>query len=219
MLKALIFDFDGLILDTETPEYETWRDIYREFGHDLALKEWGQIVGGTAASGFRPLPRLEELTGRGLGDLDLNLRASERNLARIVTQPALPGVLELLDAATQKGLGLAVASSSSHRWVDGHLARLGIGHYFQTVRCSDDVSHTKPEPDLYLAALRALGVAASEAAAFEDSPHGVTAARRAGLFVVAVPNAITGQLKITGESLRLKSLADFSLDRLMGNFG
>ena len=219
MIKALIFDFDGLILDTETPEYETWRDIYREFGQDLDLKTWGQIVGGVAASSFRPLPHLETLTGRDLTLLDLSARASRHNLARIAAQLPLPGVVALLETASGRGLALAVASSSPHQWVDGHLARLGIGHFFEVIKCADDVTHTKPEPDLYLAALAALGLQPDEALAFEDSPHGVTAARRAGLFVVAVPNQVTGQLKIVGESLRLGSLAELGLDELLDKSG
>ena len=144
MIKALIFDFDGLILDTETPEYEVWRAIYREFGQDLELEFWGQIVGGTAASDFQPLPYLETLTGRDLALLDLPGRASERNLARIHTQQPLPGVVGLLEAARARGLKLAVASSSPHRWVDGHLGRLGIGGFFEVVKCAEDVAHTKP---------------------------------------------------------------------------
>lgn len=215
MIKALIFDFDGLILDTETPEYETWREIYREFGHELGIEAWGQIVGGTAASDFRPLPYLQTLTGRDLTTLDLSARASQQNLTRIASQAPLPGVLATLRAARRLGLRLAVASSSPHSWVDGHLTRLGLTHFFDTIKCADDVARTKPEPDLYLAALRALGVDAMEAVAFEDSPNGVRAARAAGIFVVAIPNPVTAQLKINGESLRLDSLAELSLDELL----
>jgi len=219
LIKALIFDFDGLIIDTETPEYEVWRDIYREYGQDLALETWGQIVGGLAASDFRPLPYLQALTGRDLAGFDLPERAHERNFVRIAAQPPLPGVVEMLEAGRAKGLKLAVASSSPHRWVDGHLARLGLGHFFEAVQCAEDVASTKPEPDLYLSALRALEVGPLEALAFEDSPHGVTAARRAGIFVVAIPNKVTAQLMIAGESLRLGSLADISLDELLGKLG
>ena len=215
MIKALIFDFDGLILDTETPEFETWREIYREFGQDLNIERWGQSVGGRAISNFRPLPHLETLLERDLSPLNLSTRARERNLARILTLPPLPGVQATLRAARRLDLKLAVASSSHHAWVDGHLTRLGLTYFFQTIQCADDVPHTKPEPDLYLAALDALGVSAEEAIAFEDSPNGVTAARRAGLFVVAIPNPITAQLTFEGENLRLDSMADLSLDKLL----
>ena len=96
MIKALIFDFDGLILDTETPEFEVWRDVYREFGQDLSIETWGQIVGGMDASSFRPLPYLQTLTGRDLTPLGLSARAVEQSCARIVAQPPLPGVLATL---------------------------------------------------------------------------------------------------------------------------
>ena len=215
IIRALIFDFDGLILDTETPEYEAWRDIYLELGQDLTLETWGQIVGGMAASDFRPLPHLQTLTGRDLTPLNLSVRASERNLACILTLPPLPGVLATLRAARRMGLRLAVASSSSHRWVDGHLARLGMIHFFEVIKCADDVSRTKPEPDLYLSVLGALGVSPLEAIAFEDAPHGVMAACHAGIFVVAIPNPVTAQLKIVGENLRLNSLANLNLDGLL----
>jgi len=215
MIKALIFDFDGLILDTETPEFETWREIYHEFGQDLSIELWGQSVGGRAATNFRPLPHLETLLGRDLSPLNLSTRAKEQNLARIQALPPLPGVQGTLRAARRLGLKLAVASSSHHAWVDDHLVRLGLTYFFQTVQCADDVPRTKPEPDLYLAALDALGVSADEAIAFEDSPNGVAAARRAGLFVVAIPNPVTAQLKFEGESLRVGSMADLSLDDLL----
>jgi HAD superfamily hydrolase (TIGR01509 family) len=215
MLKALIFDFDGLILDTETPEYETWRAIYHEFSQDLSIETWGQIVGGSGASDFNPLSQLESLTGRDLASLHLSRRVSEQSLARIHSQPPLPGVLDLLNAARAAELRLAIASSSTREWVEGHLTRLGLLDRFEALRCREDVEKTKPEPDLFLSALDALGVSPQEACAFEDSPNGVLAARRAGIPVVAVPNPITARLNIHGETLRLKSLADFDLHELL----
>ena len=215
MIKALIFDFDGLILDTETPEFEVWREIYQEFGQDLSVEMWGQTVGGSAASDFDTFTHLESLLKRDLSPLNLGRRAEEKKLARILAQPPLPGVLQMLNAAQRTGLRLAVASSSRHRWVDGHLARLRLDHFFETVRCADDVARTKPQPDLYLSALDALQVSPLEAIAFEDSPNGVRAARSAGIFVVAIPNPVTAQLTFTGESLRLASMADLTLGELL----
>jgi HAD superfamily hydrolase (TIGR01509 family) len=215
MIKALIFDFDGLILDTETPEFNAWQEIYREFEQDLSLEMWGQIVGGSAASNFHPYPYLESLLGRDLASLDLSARAAQQARAHIHTLSPLPGVLDMLNAAQRAGLRLAVASSSRHSWVDGHLARLGLLPFFEAVRCSEDVAYTKPQPDLYLAALDALKVSPDQAIAFEDSPNGVRAARSAGLFVVAIPNPVTAPLTFTGESLRLCAMTDLSLEELL----
>ena len=215
MITTLIFDFDGLILDTETPDYEAWRGIYGEFGQELPIQTWGQIVGGNGATSFEPLPHLEQLTRRDLSSLNLQDRANRQALARINAMAPRPGVLETLDAAAELGLRLAIASSSTHAWVDGHLRRLGLFDRFQVVLCREDVPVPKPDPALFLAVLRALGVTPREAIVLEDSPNGVTAARAAGIFVVAIPNPVTAQLKITGEDLRLDSLVDLPLSSLM----
>lgn len=217
MIKALVFDFDGLILDTETPEFETWQAIYREFGAELDLNLWGQIVGGSGAANFSPLTQLETLLGAPLTDATLPDRARAETLRRIHQQDALPGVRETLAAAKPLGLGLAIASSSPHVWVEGHLLRLGLFSQFDVIFAREDVApgRTKPHPDLFLAALQALGVTAGEALIFEDSPNGVLAACRAGVRVVAVPNPVTARLKMSGETLRLASLAGQDLPGLL----
>jgi HAD superfamily hydrolase (TIGR01509 family) len=215
MIKALIFDFDGLILDTETPELLVWQEVYLGYGKELTVQTWGQIVGGTAASDFEPVAHLAVLTGEGLDSPRLKERVREQSLALINRQPPLPGVLEYLEDGRRLGLGLGIASSSTHDWVDGHLKRLGLFHFFDTVKACEDVLRTKPEPDLFLSALSALGVQADQAVVFEDSPNGVAAAKRAGIFVVAVPNPLTAQLKFDGEDMRLSSLAEMPLDGLL----
>jgi HAD superfamily hydrolase (TIGR01509 family) len=134
-----------------------------------------------------------------------------------LSQPVLPGVLDYLQEARRLGLKLAIASSSRHAWVEGHGGRLGILDYFDKIICRDDVAEgrTKPNPDLFLLALERLGVQANEAIVFEDSPNGVKAAQAAGIFVVAVPNAITSLLTIDNADLTLASLADLSLSELL----
>ena len=215
MIKALIFDFDGLILDTETPELLVWQKVYREHGQELTAQTWGQIVGGMAASSFEPASHLAALTGNSLDTAGLKARVHEESLAQIHRQPPLPGVRELIDDARRRGLKLAVASSSPHEWVDGHLTRLGLFSSFDVIKAREDVRHTKPEPDLFLAVLSALAVQPGEAVVLEDSPNGVMAATRAGIYVVAVPNPLTAQLEFDSEDLRLSSLKEVSLPELM----
>ncbi len=217
MIKALIFDFDGLILDTETPEFEAWQVIYREFGAELDPQIWGQFVGGAGATDFTPLTHLEALLGAPVNGETLQARARAEALARIHQQQALPGVAGTLSAAKRLGLRLAIASSSTHAWVEAHLLRLGLFPQFDAFLCREDVSagRTKPHPDLFLAALKALGVAPDEAIIFEDSPNGVLAARRAKVRVVAVPNPLTARLAMSGETLRLESLAGLDLPALL----
>lgn len=216
-VKALLFDFDGLILDTETTEFLVWQKIYREYGQEMLPETWGQIIGGYGISNFDGAVHLAELVGNGLNARELHARYRSESDALILEQPVLPGVVDYLDDARRMGLGLAVASSSPHRWVDSHLARLGLADRFDAVICGDDVpaGRTKPHPDLFLKALDALGVKAEEAIVFEDSPNGVTAARAAGIFVVSIPNPITALLKTDGAQKTLESLAQISLHDLL----
>jgi HAD superfamily hydrolase (TIGR01509 family) len=215
--KALLFDFDGLILDTETTEFLVWQKIYREHGQEMLPETWGQVIGGYGISNFDGAVHLAELVGDGLDLRELHARYRSESDALILQQPVLPGVLDYLDDARRLGLRLAVASSSPHSWVDMHLARLGLADRFDAIICGDDVSpgRTKPHPDLFLKALDALGVKAAQAIVFEDSPNGVSAARAAGIRVVSVPNPITVLLKTDGADLTLDSLARISLQDLL----
>jgi HAD superfamily hydrolase (TIGR01509 family) len=216
-IKALIFDFDGLILDTETPEYQVWQSIYREHGFELPHDEWGKIIGGYGISTFDAAEHLALLLEGRLDSASLRDRHRSESAALYLLQPILPGVMNYLHEAKRLELKLAIGSSSEHAWVDTHAKRLGIFDHFDQVICADDVGvgRTKPNPDLFLLALERLKVRANEAIVFEDSPNGVRAARAAGIFVVAVPNAVTSLLSIENANLTLSSLADLSLADLL----
>src|SRR5438132_2824037 len=216
VIRAIVFDFDGLILDTEEPIYRSWLEVYQAHGEDLPFERWVQIVGSTTA-GFHPQHHLEERLGKPLPQEVLDHRVGRRT-EMILANTVLPGVLHHLDAARELGLKLGVASSSTGDWVRGHLARLGILERFECLRCRDDVANAKPEPDLYIAVLQCLGVPPSEALAIEDSPHGITAAKRAGMRCVAIPNSITARLDLSHADLTLTSLADLTLRQLLERF-
>lgn len=213
-LQALIFDFDGLILDTETPEVGVWQTIFREHGHELPVDEWAKTIGGYGLSTYNAATHLAQLTGLDAASLYARYRRESDEI--IHASPVLPGVTDLLDEAARRGLGLAVASSSTHAWVDSHLSRLGLDSRFDAVLCSDDVApgRTKPNPDLFLLAADRLEVPKEAAVVFEDSFNGVRAARSAGIFVVAVPNPLTIRFGTDGANLTVNSLAEVSLDKL-----
>src|SRR6266540_1968466 len=217
MIQALIFDFDGLILDTETPEFQCWQNIYREYGFELPPEQWGSIIGGNGHSDFDAAEYLSLLTQ---GQVDSgSLRARNRLECHniIMGQGPLPGVLEYLEDAKRLGLKLAIASSSPHSWVDSHAKRIGVLDYFDHVITADEVGfgRVKPNPDLFVTALSRLKVPKEAAVVFEDSPNGIKAAKRAGIFAVAVPNTATSALFFEGADLILKSLTDLSLSQLM----
>jgi len=213
VIRAIVFDFDGLILDTEEPIYRSWLEVYEAHGQELPFERWVQIV-GSSTIGFHPQHHLEERLGRPLPKEVLDRRIGRRT-EMVLANKLLPGVVEHLDAARASGLKVGVASSSTRDWVLGHLVRLGILDRFDCLRCRDEVANVKPEPDLYLAVLECVGVAASEAIAIEDSPNGVLAAKRAGMRCVAVPNSITARLDLGQADVVLGSLAEVTLAELL----
>ena len=218
MLKALIFDFDGLILDTETPEVMVWQSIYRDHGFELPVEEWERTVGGYGVSNFDAAEHLARLTSGKFDPVELRFRHHQEADAIIHANPVLPGVIEIIEEAKQDGLKIAIGSSSPHSWVDAHVKRLGIFHHFDNIVCADDVppGRTKPNPDIYLKALERLDVMHDSAVVFEDSPNGVLAAQRANIFVVAVPNPLTVKMGVAGD-LTVSSLAELSLRELSEN--
>jgi HAD superfamily hydrolase (TIGR01509 family) len=215
VIRGLIFDFDGLILDTEGPIFHSWQTLYQAHGSQLALATWAEEVIGKAEGSFDLFDLLEEQIGQPVERTELNQqrRASEAEL--IARQPVMPGVHAYLKSARQLGLKTGLASSSSCRWVTGHLDRLGLLSSFDVIRAADDVSITKPDPALYLSVLAALELRPEQALAFEDSPNGVLSAKRAGLYCVAVPNELTRQLPLDQADLRLDSLTDLPLPNLL----
>jgi HAD superfamily hydrolase (TIGR01509 family) len=215
MLKALIFDFDGLILDTETPEVLIWQSIYHEHGFELPFDEWAKTIGGWGLSDFDAAEHLSSLLQ---GQLDfVSLKAHHRKeFDKIIhARPILPGVIAMIKQAKENGLQVAIGSSSTHSWVDTHVKRLGIFDCFDHIICQDDVlsGRSKPYPDIFLKALDQLNVEKDAAVVFEDSPNGVLAARRAGIFVVGVPNPLTAKMGLTGD-ITVPSLAELSLHEL-----
>ncbi|WP_376795675.1 HAD family hydrolase [Thermogemmatispora sp.] len=222
MITALIFDFDGLILETELPEFLAWQELYERYGQRFELEAWLPYIGiGPTSNPFDPLRELERRLGRSFPlDERESLRQMRRERCRqlLEGQEVAAGVLDYLEAAARLGLRLGVASSSSRRWVVGHLERLGLRSRFECICCGDDVHVTKPDPAVYLAVLRCLGVRAEEAIALEDSPNGVRAARRAGIFCVAIPSVLTRHAAFSEDAtpdLQLETLSALPLEDLL----
>jgi HAD superfamily hydrolase (TIGR01509 family) len=212
-VRGLLFDFDGLIVDTETTSLASWQEIYREHGHEVPLDRWATIVG--TIGGFDPLAHLVELAGPLDRDA-VDARRLGRRLELAEIEVLRPGILEYLEEARELGLATAIVSSSSRAWVDDHLARLERAEHFDAIVTADhDPERAKPRPTLYLEALDRLGLRAEEAIAFEDSPNGVRAAKAAGLFCVAVPNGVTASLRLDQADLVVESLADLPLGELL----
>jgi len=214
MIRALVFDFDGLILETELPVFQSWQELFQTYQLEFPFEKWAFNI-GTAEETFDPVFELSQHIGPVVNlTEDLN-RRRERELELIGDQPPLPGVMDYLNDAKALGLKIGLASSSSCQWVEGHLTRLGLRGYFDCIRARDDVHLTKPDPALYRSAMEMLGVPPEQGIAFEDSRNGIQAAKSAGMFCVAVPNVLTRLTDTSQADLTLHSLADLPLNDLI----
>jgi HAD superfamily hydrolase (TIGR01509 family) len=213
MIRALLFDFDGTILDTEICDYEAWRAVFQSYGFDLPLEMWLPGFHG-AIEKFDPHRELENRLGYSLQRHAIRHQHETLEAACVARQPLRPGVAEYLQQAGLRGIKVGVVSSETRVWITGHLDRLGLADSFDTILSADNSRRLKPEPDLYLLALERLEVLPSQAVAIEDSPNGILAARRAGLYCVAVPNPITSQFDLSQASLQVASLADLPFEQL-----
>jgi HAD superfamily hydrolase (TIGR01509 family) len=206
VVRALVFDFDGLILDTEVPVFTAWSETYERHGLRLSAEFWASII-GYGLDHFDPMADLERRVGRPIDREAVQTARRERQMELTLGLEIMPGVREWRREAAERGVRLGVASSSGRNWVVGHLQRLGLDGW-NCIRCGDDVRRTKPAPDLYLAAVDCLGVAPEEAIAVEDSGVGVQAAKAAGLYCVAVPSALTASHDFGRADLVLGSLTE-----------
>lgn len=213
-IRAFLFDFDGLLVDTETASRAGWELLYRDLGHELPAEKWALRVG--TIDGWDVWAHLEALAGEPLDRDELDARRITHELSLLELEGLRPGIAEYLDATSRLGLSRAIVSSASRAWIDRHLARLERTVGWDAIVTADhDAKRAKPRPTLYLEALDALGVTAAEAVAFEDSPNGVKAAKAAGIFTVAIPNDITRDLGLDEADLVIDSLADLPPDALL----
>jgi len=214
MIEAIIFDFDGLILETEGPIYQAWQELYEAYHCRINKNDWSDAVGGEPDY-FNPYASLEAQLGYAIDHEEADTRRLQRESELIATQPILPGVVDYLSEARQLGLKIGLASSSNYAWVRGHLSRLGLLDYFDIIRTIDDVKKSKPSPEVFLAALQGLSTTSEHAVVLEDSYNGILAAQQAGIFCVVVPTEMTRGLPISVANLRIESLADMPLKQLI----
>ena len=211
---AVIFDFDGIVLDSETPEYESHRRIYARCGVTLTVDEWCGVI-GTWSEGHdeRWFARLCERSAQA-PPRDEYFAERRRIFDEIVPADPMRGVPELLAALHQAAIPAAIASSAPARWVIGAVERLGIRPLFDAVVTGDEVARRKPAPDVYLEAARRLGADPTQSVAIEDSNPGIAAARAAGMKAVAIPHWLTERHDLTGADLTVAHAGELTLERL-----
>lgn len=191
--RAVLFDFDGVLVDTEWAIYQSWRRVFEDHGHDLPLSLYTRCIGSDFTT-WSAKTHLEELTGLAFDWHDLDARRQEEILRDLDGEGPMHGVVTMLERLAAAAVPCAVVSSSSHHWVDGWLEKLGLAGHFQVTVCRGDAPRIKPAPDLFLEAARRLDMAPADCLVIEDSLNGVTAAKAAGMSAWAVPNRVTGGL-------------------------
>lgn len=215
--QAVVFDFDGLVVDTETPEYTIWAEIFAEHGQHLTVLEWGKSV-GAAPGTWTATEVLETLIGpydkaKVKADHENRLKAKTDNL-----QP-MPGILDWVSDLQRAGIPYGIASSSVAAWVNRFLKTASLEAVFPVIVTRTETLRAKPNPDLYLEACRQLGADPSAAVAFEDSTNGIKAAKAAGMWGIAVPCPVTVTFDFSMADKVVPSLAEFRLPDLVQMIG
>jgi HAD superfamily hydrolase (TIGR01509 family) len=216
LIKALIFDFDGLLIDTEMADYQAWLETYRYYGLDYPLSEFQKIIGKYTSIPV-PLDQLDRLKGP-LDREAVDARRMQRSVELAFQQPLLPGVLDYLEAAHRQGLKVAIASSSPRNWLDRFLIPRDLTRHFDAILTGDTVQRVKPDPELFITALKRLAVEPAEALIFEDSVNGLKAAHAAGIRCIIIPSSLTRGMEFQAADLILDSLDARSLDQLIEQF-
>lgn len=215
-IKGFVFDFDGLILDTEIPLFEVYRELFAGYGVEITMRQWWRII-GTGHGEYDPLEHLVQVSGDHHTTSDFSQLINERVDERLKSMAPLPGVVDFIQQANRLNISMAVASSSSRAWVFRHLDRLGLTSSFQHILTFDDVQHPKPDPELYLLAASRLNISPANLIAFEDSYNGIKAAKAANLYCIAVPNEMTREMQLDQADKIVGSFTELSVSDLLAS--
>jgi HAD superfamily hydrolase (TIGR01509 family) len=213
-LAAVVFDFDGVILDSESAEFESHRRIFERYGVPLTPEEWCDQIGIWVEEHERRwCTRLNERCGASMEYAAFKAE-QHRIFHEILAREPMRGIRGLLDALVDAGVPTAVASTSSSRWVVPAVERLGLTDRFRTIVTANDVEHRKPAPDVYLEATRRLGADPRRSVAIEDSGPGIASASAAGLKTIAIPHWLTEGHDLASATLRVAHAGDLTVERL-----
>jgi len=213
-IKALLFDYDGVLWDSEVAALRSWQETYTEYGQELSLDAYATRLG--TVGGIDLIEELERLVGFDVDRDAVAVRRAERKMELVRQLRPRPGVLTYLSQARVLGLAVAIVSTDDTEWITTGLRILGLLDAWDFIECAEgDKRRAKPSPALYLAALERLGISADEAVSFEDSPNGIRAAKAAGIFCLGYANDVTRRFDLSQADVVVDSLDDLTLDDLL----
>lgn len=215
MLKTIIMDFDGLIVDTEVVWYQIYVEWFRKNkNYEMSVQEFLICVGSEAEELFK------SLDSRGIHvDREIFARDTQQRFIEESTKlPAKPGVEDFLKTAKKQGIVIALATSSTRKKPETHLNRLNLMKYFDLLVTAEDVQRIKPAPDLFLKTAEKAGCTVEECLVIEDSLNGLKAGLNANMRVLVVPNDVTKYCDFQGEYLMVNSLEDVDVEKLIREF-
>ena len=213
-LQAVVLDFDGVILDSESAEFEAHRQIFARFGATLTVDEWTSQIGTWTEGQDRRWHERLRMVSAAAPDLEAFQAEKSRRFTELLSTHPMPGIEALLDELERADVPVAIASTSPARWVVSAAARVGIGARVRTIVSANDVVRRKPAPDVYLEAVRRLSAEPARSVAVEDSAPGVQSALAAGLKTVAIPHHLTDGHDLAGAHLRVASAIQLTLHAL-----
>jgi HAD superfamily hydrolase (TIGR01509 family) len=214
-IRALFFDFDGTLWDSEEAGFQSWHEAFAEYGVEFPLEIYASFLG--TLGGRDPLDELEQLTGRPIEDRQaLADRRWQRKMDLLGQLTPRPGIRDYLREAKRLSLAVAIVSTDDIAWITNGLELMDLKADWAFIECAEgDPRRAKPSPALYLSALARLRLRPSAAIAIEDSPNGIAAAKAAGIFCVAVPNSVTRQLDLSQADLLVPDLSRLPLTDLL----
>lgn len=211
-MHGLIFDFDGVIVETELVEFEAWAQVLAEVGALVEAADFEPLIGTHQPGLFESM--VKGWLGPGVDMAQLRGRARELRHPVALAAPILDGVLDLLDEAAAADWAVGLGSSSPRSWIEAHLSHRELLGRFAAVVTRDDVEEVKPAPDIFLEVARRLGVDAGQCVVIEDSAPGCRAAKAAGMACVAVPSAMTKSSDFSPADTVVATLSEVRLSDL-----
>lgn len=209
-VKAVLFDMDGVLINTEPLHYRMWKETFSGRGLEIDYDVYKECIGATDAFLMELIWHHYGRDFRNDKNLAKERAAIEKRLLREEGFPEMPGVRDMLRRLHEAGFLLAVASSSPPERIHDAIIYIGAGQYFSLLNSAENVAHSKPAPDIYLDTAKKLGVIPEECVVLEDSEKGSIAAVSAGMICVGLDNPDSGNQNLERASVIIRTLQEFT---------